>query len=449
MSYSHKLVDIKKILRDIISFLQSTVTTKKNTSAQALSSKASSIQSEPVKIKHVNPDKHRTERFEPTPIDFNLPERFFLWLSKTDLHAAWIVASNETVMTQKALGWMVLSTGIFAFMSSYYAIHSAVLNEPGTINACLTALIGLFYSCAIMMWSRKIISTHPDGKVSKWKKIKTNSIRLMISAFIGFVLSFPIELKVLDGAIQEQIGRDLKEVNAGLQTEINAKSLEIKRLNKLSSDLEIEKLNAEILNVQAEAKKIQEDMDYDKKGGADKGPKWKEDQEKLIVKQQETDALNKKFQDAVSQKRQDPVRLKKIADLEREAQKLNEIRDENETNAATDFLLRARALHHLEDGINTPRSMSDASRNDQQTQAISTVQQHSSEMASSSSDDQKDFNTPKWDWPTILIVWFLRAAFVLFEVLPVIIKMSMADNEYHAYINCRRAFERQKKPLLA
>ena len=450
--------DLKNLKNKILPSPDSKVVAKEESSTQTLSSSTSLNQSQPVEDKkttseasnteskelHVDPDKHRTEHIRPPPIDFSLPERFFLWLSKTDLHAAWIVASTETVMTQQALGWMVLSTGIFAFMSSYYAIHSAVLNEPGTSDACLAALIALFYSCAIVMMDREIISNHPDGAVTKLEKYGPKIARVVFSAFLGIVLSFPIELKVLDGAIQEQIGRDLKEVNAVLQAEIDAKNLEIKQLKNLSSDPELERLHAEILEVQADAKKIQEDMDYEKNQAKGTGPKWAEDQEKLIVKQQKIDALNKQFQDEMLKERQDPARTRKISDLEKEIAKSYATINKNEKNAGSDLLLRARALHHLEDGINTPRSMLDASKNDEQTKTVGTEQQHSPEKLTTSIHDKKDRNTHESDWTTILIVNFLRMAFVLFEVLPVLIKISMAENEYHAYISCRRSFARQK-----
>ena len=338
-------------------------------------------------------------RTEAGEIGFSLSGRFFLWLSKTDLNVAWRVASPETVMTQQAIGAMVLNTGIFAFISVYYAVSTTFFYKPSD-SALLPVLIALFYGSAIMLVDREIVSSNLASH--NWKSYASVVFRIVFSVFLGIVLAKPMELKVLEGAISEQVAKDMQLVHEDKLNKID----EIEQWkNKWEAEQKNPiKLQLEILGEAFRTKDEQARIEGEKQECGVKCKNLEADRAKIKA---EMDGLKAELAGI-----DDKIHYLKDPELQRKEEDKKLLREElakDEEKAQADFLTRFRALHN----ITHPRP----------------EEKVKSEGAST-------------------IVLGIQIVFVLFELLPVLIKLLMDKNEYQTYTSCRREIAMQKMHVL-
>lgn len=129
-----------------------------------------------------------------------------LILSKTDKRLL-DKCPKSTSLHQQALGFLVLLTAIFAFISSYYALSTVFgtfnphtrtyeLDQMATIK---TALISLAYSLFIGAIDREIVSS---------KSFIASFLRLPMAIMIGVIIAVPMELKILEQRIDKQLFMD-------------------------------------------------------------------------------------------------------------------------------------------------------------------------------------------------------------------------------------------------
>lgn len=112
---------------------------------------------------------------------------FFQYLSKTDQDAVSSPACSKSArMTQTMLGVMVFITGVFAFLSAAFAINTAFNNVQ------LAVLVGILWGLMIIWFDRAIVAS-----ANKW----TVMIRLPIALIIGFSVSIPLEIQILEGRL--------------------------------------------------------------------------------------------------------------------------------------------------------------------------------------------------------------------------------------------------------
>ena len=145
-------------------------------------------------------------------MNLNKFEKFLLWFSKTDIEALGF-CTNETRMTQLSIAIMVINTGIFAFFSSFFAIQSTFAGVFGTISA---VIIGIIYSFTIITFDREIVSDtsfmdKSMGFSDKIKFILKSSLRIVSAVLIALVISKPIELKIMDGKIQDHLKTTIRQ----------------------------------------------------------------------------------------------------------------------------------------------------------------------------------------------------------------------------------------------
>jgi hypothetical protein len=117
--------------------------------------------------------------------------RALLYLSKTDRQLV-LLCSDLAYKTQVGYGVFVLIVGIFAFASAAYALRTALGDSR------LVYLIAMVYSALIMFIDREIVSASSKDR----RMIAT---RLTLSVFIGLVISVPIELRIFDGQLKQQL----------------------------------------------------------------------------------------------------------------------------------------------------------------------------------------------------------------------------------------------------
>lgn len=144
---------------------------------------------------------------------------FFLFLAKTDRHALQF-CTEQTNRTQASIGFIVLLTGSFAFMSGFFAVSSVfpAPENPGLMRAASVA-VALLYACTIIAFDREIVSAERSLEPKLGDHLVTLG-RIVFAVLIGFVISFPLELKLLEGRIVAQVEQDVERHNAGRVSEI-------------------------------------------------------------------------------------------------------------------------------------------------------------------------------------------------------------------------------------
>lgn len=111
-------------------------------------------------------------------------------LSKTDSQLIEL-CSDTAYKTQAGYGIFVLIVGVFAFVSSSYALSTAL-----DVNGAY--LIAAVYATLIMLIDREIVSG-----VNKSRGMVAT--RLVMAVFIGLVVSVPIELRLFKPQITQQL----------------------------------------------------------------------------------------------------------------------------------------------------------------------------------------------------------------------------------------------------
>lgn len=156
--------------------------------------------------------------------------KFLLYLSKTDRRVI-VLCSDSAYKTQAGNGVFVLLVGIFAFTSASYALRTA-------LGANWVAfLVAAVYGVLIIFIDREIVSANNKNK----GMIAT---RLGLAVFIGLVVSVPIELRLFE----EQINQELKRTQNSDNSPYLAKKLEAEaqfRDRILVKDKQIQELQKE------------------------------------------------------------------------------------------------------------------------------------------------------------------------------------------------------------
>jgi cell division protein FtsB len=174
----------------------------------------------------------------------NVGTELLFRLSKTDRR---IIAHCSEVAhkTQAANGLFVLIVGIFAFFSASYALRTVF--GPNKI----TYLVAAVYSTLIMLIDREIVSTTNKSK----GMIAT---RLVLAVFIGLVVSVPLELRIFEKEVAQELKRiensnnspylaRKQEAEAQYRSRIVSKEQEIQKLNDDATQLQ-QRLTNEVLD---------------------------------------------------------------------------------------------------------------------------------------------------------------------------------------------------------
>jgi hypothetical protein len=120
--------------------------------------------------------------------------KLLFYLSKTDRRLV-VLCSGTAYKTQASNGIFVLIVGIFAFTSASYALRTA-------LGANWVAyVVAAVYGALIMFIDREIVSATSKNR----GMIAT---RLVLAVFIGLVVSVPIELRLFE----QQINQELKRI---------------------------------------------------------------------------------------------------------------------------------------------------------------------------------------------------------------------------------------------
>lgn len=314
-------------------------------------------------------------------------ERALLFLSKTDLHAL-RSCTPETRMTQSSVGAMVAITGCFAFISGYFALNSSFFaGESSFVAILVPCIIAAFYATAIMTFDREVVAAD--------KGWLGTGARIVLAAFIGVVISFPIETKLLEDAIQARYEKNVAELSQPMIDE----QIKLKQMRQQEREDELASYRDKVglLKGQAENALDEWDRERHRVKCAARCMQRKDDMDIAYTQLSEAQqALREKM---------------KVVDAELDARFAEQAKRIKDINAAiqaknksgNDLLTRANVLHQL-------------------TQE--------STMA-------------------FIVSLLLSAFFIMLELFPVIIKLSLPYNEYHAYLRSRRAANVQRLHVIA
>ncbi len=161
--------------------------------------------------------------------------RALLYLSKTDRQLV-LLCSDLAYKTQVGYGVFVLIVGIFAFASASYALRTA-LGASGFVY-----LIAMVYSALIMFIDREIVSATNKNK----RMIAT---RLTLAVFIGLVISVPIELRIFDTQLKQQLKITENQNNSPYLTTKQAAEAQYRE--------RILKIEQQILKLEADGSELQ------------------------------------------------------------------------------------------------------------------------------------------------------------------------------------------------
>lgn len=148
--------------------------------------------------------------------------RFFQYLSKTDPNAVSSPACSASArMTQTMLGVMVFITGIFASISASFAIYTAFKSVSIAVS------VGILWGLMIIWFDRAIVAS-----ANRW----TIAIRLPIALIIGFSVSIPLELKILEGRLDKFLTDKSKIENKDVLDRRNAQINSFQNQKKVLED---------------------------------------------------------------------------------------------------------------------------------------------------------------------------------------------------------------------
>jgi hypothetical protein len=123
-------------------------------------------------------------------------------------------------MTQTSLGMIVLITGAFAFVSAGFAIYTAFE------NALLSVVVGALWGLMIVVFDREIVSAADKRAVF---------LRLPLALVIGFAVSIPLELRLLQDRLDKYLRQQEQVENADA---VGRKNAQLERFQSRRDQLE-------------------------------------------------------------------------------------------------------------------------------------------------------------------------------------------------------------------
>lgn len=164
-------------------------------------------------------------------------QHFFMICSGANIHLLKKTPSEWNKFS--GIGAIVLFTAVFATLSAGYAIFT--IFDDIAIATGFAILWGLM----IFNLDRYIVlSIKKTG--SLWSQILMTVPRLALAAFLGIIISKPLELKIFEKEINKQLNTIIQRNKAQLQTEMNG------RILQQSSPFETEKkeINSKVITYQ-------------------------------------------------------------------------------------------------------------------------------------------------------------------------------------------------------
>lgn len=166
-----------------------------------------------------------TETYDPKKLDeYKYVERDATWIQKFLWGCAGadrqllMQSPHSDRVKEEGIGGVVLATAVLAFFSGGYAFYTIFSNKDPSINVDYAAgaasvIFGLVWSLIIFNLDRFIVSTAGSGDGTdsiSWGEFTKALPRLIMALFIGFTLSKPLEVRILEAEIKGEIAKSVK-----------------------------------------------------------------------------------------------------------------------------------------------------------------------------------------------------------------------------------------------
>ncbi len=321
------------------------------------------------------------------------------------------------------LGAAIFMTSLLAFCTGTYAFYKI------SNNTFLSFIIGLVWGTMIYVLDRNIVASMAyTGEKHRVRQLcMTVGMRLLISIFIGVVISTPIEMLIFSGKIDEFKEFEHEQF---VKNEIASYQYEI------SKDLEAQKerIAVELHDIQQLMEK--EAADSSAKG---RGPRWNSyyAREKLIMEradknQYELDnvhsiieAKRKEFQDKAEKKWK---RHEEFFDLSTDLAILYKV---TSTVEDLDVITRRDSVNgDKSQSVGSSRRQNDASAAQKSNKTIDNRHKASRHDASTTTNEEVVNPALPKDNTMFFCRIFITVFFVLLEVIPVITKLFFKPGDY-------------------
>lgn len=292
--------------------------------------------------------------------------KFFQFFSKTDSRVIEL-CTDFSRKTQTSYGIFVLLTGSFAFLSCMYAVNTTFQNPAVSVP------VALLYSTVIIFIDREIVSG---------QKKSTVLARVALAAVVGFVISVPLEMRLFQSRIEQELTRMYNRENENPIAEQRRRDdLFQQRVDALDNDIRTYRQNIHdaTLAMQDEVVGQVRESGLRRTGLAGRGPAY---EEAKLVKQRNEELL------AQAQQSLGELRSAQQADQQRNRADFERV----EVKPAYDFLARYEAMERAKETSPATRGMS----------------------------------------------WGLRILIMLIETLPALIKLFQQDNDYTGLLEALR-----------
>lgn len=230
-----------------------------------------------------------------------LIQNIFLWSSGADLDILEQVPSEKS--KYYGIGGTIIFTALMAAFAGGYALFTAFKSVP------LAIFFGIFWGALIYNLDRFIVSTFGvgDGKktISKQELIEA-APRIVMAITLGFVIAYPLELKLFESEIQAQIDTNISIAKAEMEAKMGDSTSNYlildreRKIEKLSQSIKEHEdiiLRATEAYNQADQDKREEWITGKRSGKPGKGPVWVELNEVSLEKKKNLEETKAKYKE--------------------------------------------------------------------------------------------------------------------------------------------------------
>lgn len=321
------------------------------------------------------------------------------------------------------MGSVIFFTALMAWFSSFIAMKLVFVDNNGNPIIWAAALFATFWGLMIFFLDRFITNTmYSDGKVTISKQEFLSGLpRILISIFLGIVISAPLELKIFDQEIKQKI-YDSRKTDLKHQFETDSQNI-LDSIIKLDEKLvEIRSYKNQIGALKEQIKELNKTINEEK----DKASKEVR-RDKVDGPKNDSEAERNRVQQENSEANQQFVKNKTKARSEaapEEKQQKKELETTIAKYEGMDTLLYYRNRNTLNDSLKKIRN--EYNLNIQKTElekfANGTGLAKRLKALHSIPDGQ-------------VAVWLIMLLFILIDVSPVLYKMMLADGRYDNYLH--------------
>jgi len=292
--------------------------------------------------------------------------RFLWWCAGADAHFLKLSPMQDRVK-YAGIGGIILCTGLLAGVSGSFAFYTIFGPKGDALDASLKASIGIQIGTALfaIVWGliifnldRFIVSSTGKGDGTDnvtWKEIKQAIPRIIIALVLGFAISAPLEIKILESEINSELSifqnKYAQDLNMQSDTMFNQKKADLEN-KKAEYESKLAKYETElkVYSVQVDDLVARQQTEMQDKRAYGFGPVAKKMQTDIETKRTERDKfIQNKLGDVSAWRKQLEVINTQINNLSDDLRK--EYKANEEKSHGYDGLLKRIEISHEKGGV--------------------------------------------------------------------------------------------------